>query len=139
MVYHHTKDLKMQPPNDLLPLRITVQHKSFGWRKLWQIWRFIANPPKFCPPTNWQTLVDLAIHCQSAKVFCANFLAVPTPPKFCAVRFMNNSVEHEYHISVFLLLKRPKAVVILFTVRGIWQLYKDGVLNNIKWLHVHSK
>jgi len=24
--------------------------QNFGGRKLWRIWRFIANPPKFYPP-----------------------------------------------------------------------------------------
>ena len=68
-----------------------------------------------------KTLVDLVVHCQSArvlsakmlwdlvssniewafplptaKVFSANFLAVPIPPKFCAIRYATSQIPHAF-------------------------------------------
>ena len=65
--------------------------QNFGGRKLWRIWRFIANPPKFYPPksceVSWAQLNSEPV-LSTTKVFSTNFLVVPTPPKFSPAKVL---------------------------------------------------
>ena len=59
--------------------------QNFGGRKLWRIWRFNANPPKFYPQKLSSLVssnIEWALPLPTANIFSTNILAVPTPPKF---------------------------------------------------------
>jgi len=74
--------------------------QNFGRRKLWWIWQFIANPPKFYPPksceVSWAQLNGERV-LSTAKVFSTNFLAVPTPPKFSTAKVLCYMVSYSVH------------------------------------------
>ena len=74
--------------------------QNFSGRKLWQIWRFIANPPKFYPPksreVSWTLILNGLCLCELPKFSPPIFLQFQLrqsflPPKFCAIQY---SVKH---------------------------------------------
>ena len=67
--------------------------QNFGGKKLWRIWYFTTDPPKFYPPIIF-ILAILLCKAVNPPMFCPpKCLSAPIrqsflPPKFCAIRYI---------------------------------------------------
>ena len=71
--------------------------ENFGGGKLWQIWRFTTNSPKFYPPiasSIWKKKLEAGL--KFAKVFFAKCNSMSYSQKFSPAKILRYTVTYEW-------------------------------------------